>query len=389
MIINHNMMSMNAHRSMGVNSGGMSKSIEKLSTGQRINRASDDAAGLAISEKMRSQIRGMNQAARNAQDGISVVQTAEGALDEVHAMLQRMKELAVQSGSDSNQNLVDREAIQQEVNDLADEINSISTKTQFNKMNLLDGTFAGKDFHVGANKDQKITLNIDKMDIEGLGLKAGDKEGIGGTRSVYTSTNVVANVQSGDNNKQFKVQIAGGTEHEITLATGDTVNKIAEKINEKIGDEGTASVKDGKLVITSAKEGVVINLTDGTTNGGLALVTGTNVKGKDSTKQVDWKGVNVLTKEGANKAMDDIQKSIETLSSRRAKLGAIQNRMEHTIKNLKNSAENLQSAESRIRDVDMAKQMSDFTKDNILTQASQAMLAQANQLPQQVLQLLR
>lgn len=388
MIINHNMMSMNAHRSMGVNSGGMSKSIEKLSTGQRINRASDDAAGLAISEKMRSQIRGMNQAARNAQDGISVVQTAEGALDEVHAMLQRMKELAVQSGSDSNQNLVDREAIQQEVNDLADEINSISTKTQFNKMNLLDGTFAGKDFHVGANKDQKITLNIDKMDIEGLGLKAGDKEGIGGTRSVFTTTAEVAKVESGNNNKQFKVKIGNDTSADITLATNDTVDKIAEKINEKIGDKGTASVKDGKLVITSAKEGVEISIVAGTSDGS-ALVAGTNVKGKDSTKQVDWKGVNVLTKEGANKAMDDIQKSIETLSSRRAKLGAIQNRMEHTIKNLKNSAENLQSAESRIRDVDMAKQMSDFTKDNILTQASQAMLAQANQLPQQVLQLLR
>ena len=275
MIINHNMMSMNAHRAMGVNSGGMGKSVEKLSTGQRINRAADDAAGLYISEKMRSQVRGLTQASRNAQDGISAVQTAEGALDEVHAMLQRMRELAVQAGNDTNQ-AEDRTAIKAEIDQLGSEIDAISVKTQFNKQNLLDGTFnAGKKLQVGANKGQTLDISIKKID-------------------------------------------------------GTTIS---------IGAKATE--------------------------------------------------IKVDTNENAGKSLSRIDKAISVVSEQRSKLGAVQNRLEHTIKNLDNAAENTQAAESRIRDTDMAKEMSKFTKDNILTQASQAMLAQANQLPQQVLQLLR
>ncbi|EHL15625.1 flagellin [Peptoanaerobacter stomatis] len=275
MIINHNMMSMNAHRAMGVNSGGMGKSVEKLSTGQRINRAADDAAGLYISEKMRSQVRGLTQASRNAQDGISAVQTAEGALDEVHAMLQRMRELAVQAGNDTNQ-AEDRTAIKSEIDQLGAEIDAISVKTQFNKQNLLDGTFnAGKKLQVGANKGQTLDISIKK--IEGTTISIGAK---------------------------------------------------------------AAEIK-------------------------------------------------VDTNENAGKSLSRIDRAISLVSEQRSKLGAVQNRLEHTIKNLDNAAENTQAAESRIRDTDMAKEMSKFTKDNILTQASQAMLAQANQLPQQVLQLLR
>lgn len=270
MIINNNMMAMNSHRAMGINSNGMGRSIEKLSSGQRINRAGDDAAGLFISEKMRGQIRGLNMASKNAQDGISLIQTAEGALDEVHAMLQRMRELSVQSANDTNVT-VDRTALQAEVTQLVAEIDAISTRSEFNTQTLLDGSFTGRVFHIGANATQNISVSISNMNATGLGVNA----------------------------------------------------------------------------------------------------------------------VNIGTQAGADGAITTINTAINNVSTQRSNLGAIQNRLEHTIKNLDNSSENLQAAESRIRDTDMAKEMSRFTKSNILAQASQAMLAQANQLPQQVLQLLR
>ena len=180
MIINHNMMSMNAQRSLGVNSSGLGKSIEKLSTGQRVNRAADDAAGLTISEKMRTQVRGLTQASRNAQDGISAVQTAEGALDEVHSMLQRMRELTVQAGNDTNK-LEDRKAIQAEIKQLSNEIEDISTKTEFNKQKLLDGNFKDKSLQVGANEGQTLGISIESMSAEKLGLgeiKSADQAGV-------------------------------------------------------------------------------------------------------------------------------------------------------------------------------------------------------------------
>ena len=272
MRINANIMAINSHRQLGTLNSQQAKSTEKLSSGYRVNRAADDAAGLAISEKMRAQIRGMNQASRNAQDGISVVQTAEGAMDEIHAMLQRMKELSVQSANDSNQDS-DRALIQKEVKELLTEINAISEKTQFNKMKLLDGTFKSKDFQVGANKSdaEKITITISSVKASGLGVS----------------------------------------------------------------------------------------------------------------------GMTVSTKASAQKAISTVETAIVKLAERRATLGAVQNRLEHTIRNLDNSAENLTASESRIRHTDMAKEMMEFTRVNILTQAAQSMLAQANQLPQGVLQLLR
>lgn len=272
MIINHNMMSMNAHRALGVNSGGMAKSTEKLSSGLRINRAGDDAAGLSISEKMRGQIRGLNQASRNAQDAISLIQTAEGALDETHAILQRMRELSVQAANDTNVS-VDRTAIKAELTQLSKEVDRISTSTEFNTQKLLGGAFTGKKMQVGANCGQVISFTIKSMSATSLHV-------VDGSLQVSTSASAQA-----------------------------TITKV---------------------------------------NNGIVAV-----------------------------------------STQRSQLGAIQNRLEHTIKNLDNAAENLQAAESRVRDVDMAKEMSEFTKKNILSQASQAMLAQANQLPQQVLQLLR
>ncbi|QOY37010.1 flagellin Hag [Anaerobacillus isosaccharinicus] len=277
MIINHNLNAMNSHRQMGMNVNATGKAMEKLSSGLRINRAGDDAAGLAISEKMRGQIRGLDQASRNSQDGISLIQTAEGALNETHAILQRMRELAVQSANDTNTDS-DRGELQKEFDELAKEITRIADNTEFNTKPLVDGT-GSFTFHIGANEGQNITLAIDAMDA-------------------------------------------------TTLAVG-----------------------------TGAGEATV--------------------------------GIDISTQGGADAAITLVNSAIETVSAQRSNLGAVQNRLEHTIKNLDNAAENLQAAESRVRDVDMAKEMMEFTRANILNQASQAMLAQANQQPQSVLQLLR
>jgi len=273
MRINNNLMAMNANRQLGINNTGTAKSLEKLSSGLRINRAGDDAAGLSISEKMRAQIRGLNMASKNAQDGISLIQTAEGALDETHAILQRMRELAVQAANDTNEGQ-DRTALQNEVDELIKELDRIANDTQFNNKELLDGSLSGSGkltFHIGANKGQNMTVSISSMKASGLSVN----------------------------------------------------------------------------------------------------------------------GLKIDTQSGANNAIETIQSAIDKVSQERSKLGAVQNRLEHTIRNLDNAAENLQAAESRIRDVDMAKEMMEFTKQTILQQASTAMLAQANMAPQTVLQLLR
>lgn len=275
MIINHNLNAMNAHRNMSINTGSAGKAMEKLSSGLRINRAGDDAAGLAISEKMRGQIRGLDMASKNAQDGISMIQTAEGALNEVHAILQRQRELAVQASNDTNLD-ADRTQLKAEFDQLSAEIGRIKDNTTFNQKKLLDASEAGKGkIHVGADAGQ--TIDID-FTTAGVDLTA-------------THTAVAA--------------------------------------------------------------------------------------------------LDIGTQTGADAAITGVQTALETVSSGRSYLGSVQNRLEHTIKNLDNASENIQAAESRIRDVDMAKEMMNFTKNNILNQASQAMLAQANQQPQSVLQLLR
>ncbi|MEL4024099.1 flagellin Hag [Lysinibacillus endophyticus] len=271
MRINHNIAALNTHRQLNSATNAQSKSMEKLSSGLRINRAGDDAAGLAISEKMRGQIRGLDMASKNAQDGISLIQTAEGALNETHAILQRMRELAVQGGNDTNVT-ADREAIQDELNQLMSEVDRIANTTEFNTQNLLKGSFSGT-FQIGANDGQVINVAISGMGAGSLGL---------------------------------------------------TTSAIS------VGDNALAS-----------------------------------------------------------SSISALDAAIETVSKQRSQLGALQNRLDHTINNLGASSENLTAAESRIRDVDMAKEMMEQTKQSILAQASQAMLAQANQQPQGVLQLLR
>ncbi len=271
MRINHNIAALNTYRSLNSASNAQASSMEKLSSGLRINKAGDDAAGLAISEKMRGQIRGLEMASKNAQDGISLIQTAEGALNETHAILQRMRELAVQGGNDTNVT-ADRDAIQDELNQLMSEVDRIKDTTEFNTQNLLNGSFSGT-LQIGANDGQTINVQISAMGTDGLSISS-------------------------------------------------------------------------------------------------ALVSvGTNAAASSSISQIDA--------------------AIELVSTQRSKLGAYQNRLEHTINNLTTSNENLTAAESRVRDVDMAKEMMSQTKSSILSQAAQAMLAQANQRPQGVLQLLQ
>ncbi len=273
MRIVNNIMAMNAHRQLVSNQNGISKSIEKLSSGLRINRAGDDAAGLSISEKMRSQIRGLRMASKNAQDGISLIQTAEGALTEVHAILQRMRELVIQAANLGTQEQEDLDALQNEIVQLIEEIDKISERTEFNEKKLLDGSYTGQVFQIGANEGQTMSVTISGMSASDLGVDGLDV-------SAFTSDSDI------------------------------------------------------------------------------------------------------------NAALANVDNAIKTVSEERSKLGAYQNRLEHTIANLDNAAENLQAAESRIRDVDMAYEMMNFTKFQILQQASTAMLAQANLAPQSVLQLL-
>ena len=270
MVVQHNLSAMNTSRQLGSVTSALSKATEKLSSGYRINRAADDAAGLSISEKMRSQIRGLNKASSNAQDGISLIQVAEGALNETHSILQRMNELATQAANDTNTS-TDREAISAEIEQLQSEINRIQSTTQFNTMNLLSGSFTGKNLQVGALSGQSISISISKMSVSALGIQT----------------------------------------------------------------------------------------------------------------------LSVSTFSSAGKAMASIQAAIDKVSTTRSKLGAIQNRLEHTINNLDTTSENTQAAESRIRDTDMADEMVEYSKNNILSQAGQSMLAQANQQTQGVLSLIQ
>ncbi|AIG27184.1 flagellin [Brevibacillus laterosporus] len=387
MRINHNVSALNTHRQLGVNTGASGKNLEKLSSGLRINRAGDDAAGLAISEKMRGQIRGLEMASKNAQDGISLIQTAEGALTETHSILQRMRELAVQASSDTNEG-VDRQKLQAEVDELSKEINRISTDTEFNNQKVLDGSFENKTFHIGANQGQNIKLSINDMSNEKLGVNGLKKE---------------SNVLGGDiivNNKGDKFEIT----YSINGADKPAVDKTTAKVDkdgnvtvtlaQKAGTGAVGDINATKADVLNALKEVGI---DATAKAGVDLstktLTGKTAPTKDTiavASEVDnTRGVNISTQKAADKAITTINNALNKVSEERSKLGANQNRLEHTINNLGATAENLTAAESRIRDVDMAKEMMDFTKNNILTQAAQAMLAQANQQPQGVLQLLR
>ena len=390
MRINNNMMAANTHRQLNVNQAQGSKSLEKLSSGLRINRAGDDAAGLAISEKMRGQIRGLNQATRNAQDGISLIQTAEGALNETHAILQRMRELAVQSATDTNA-VEDRTAIQAEFAELSTEITRIANDTEFNGQKLLTGTFTGKSVHIGSNAGQTLVLEIGNMDAAALivGAAVGGTPAQAATSTEFggvTWTAATPGVAGNDIQIEFVAptlgaQTLGASLSDnvitVTLETADASTAITSTYADVIGAINTAA---GGLLTASGTASTDVIASQPATiefTGGLAA-------GAPGTAEVK-----VDSQAAANAAITSIDNAISAVSSQRANLGAVQNRLEHTISNLGTSSENLQAAESRIRDVDMAAEMMQFTKNNILQQAATAMLAQANQAPQTVLQLLR
>ena len=429
MIINHNMNALNAHRNMTANTNSAGKSMEKLSSGLRINRAGDDAAGLAISEKMRGQIRGLDQASRNAQDGISLIQTAEGALNETHNILQRMRELSVQAANDTNIT-EDRAAIQEEMNALTQEIDRISEQTEFNKQTLLDGSFNGT-FQIGANGGQTISLGIESMNSGSLNLVSGSSKIETGTfvkatgttpktvadgdytvkdKKVYDSTGKQVGTIDTDMKVITFTDTKGttGTDAKLTFTTA-----IADggtfTIKGEAGTAGTQEVKAelkgtakelaaGNYEISGTKvlkDGKEVGKVDGSNNiviGDKTIATADlTASGLTTTNGTKFtiNGADVSSSLNASGSIETINKAIENVSTQRAKLGAVQNRLEHTTANLNNTSENLTAAESRVRDVDMAKEMMNFSKNNILSQAAQAMLAQANQQPQGVLQLLR
>ncbi|TDF93595.1 flagellin [Paenibacillus piri] len=534
MRINHNIAALNTHRQLTGNTAGANKSLEKLSSGLRINRAGDDAAGLAISEKMRAQIRGLDMASKNAQDGISLIQTAEGALNETHSILQRMRELADQSANGTN-TADDRAALQEEVKQLKDEIDRIGNTTEFNTQKLLNGALKGaQGGSVGSNVTTgaivaklsgarmsgartmasgvpsggnfiKETINIDGYEIEvdwstltnaekntlsGITGSKGTRQaaidlivnkineaidksgknashvtaytnsseqfilqsatkGVNSEISLTVSGGVVSNLlasgssvvgttnyngstiaaQSGDmrigniNLQVALTQISGG----ITMESGAAI--IASGINAAISGynagngytSGDANFiekvsvtvsKDGRFEVSSptgpitftdrpgntgfADLGLSSAQTEAAAGGGMTFQIGANrgqtisfAIGDMRSAALGISSVDISTASQASQALDTLDAAIKNVSAQRSKMGAVQNRLEHTINNLQTASENLTAAESRIRDVDMAKEMMDFTKSNILSQAAQAMLAQANQQPQGVLQLLR
>ena len=375
MVVQHNLTAMNSNRMLGITTGQQAKSSEKLASGYRINRAGDDAAGLKISEKMRSQIRGLNKASTNAQDGVSLIQTAEGALNEAHSILQRMNELAVQGANDTNQQ-IDREAINEELSALTEELDRISQTTQFNKQDLLNGTFIDKNLQVGANAGQKIEINIGAMNAKAIGLsktviakQSGYFKGNGLTfeNSRFATSAAIKGSAKNIGSKAASVALKGAKVGN-TVTVGNNTYKVSTGTNSAAGIFESADLK--KKV-------------------GCVYAQGVNVALKNSVASQSFMGAKVDNYDIANATITKVQDAINRVSSQRSALGAIQNRLEHTIANLDNVSENTQAAESRIRDTDMASEMVEYSKNNILAQAGQSMLAQANQATQGVLSLLQ
>ena len=488
MRIQHNIAALNSYRNLTGNNTAVSKNLEKLSSGYRINRAGDDAAGLAISEKMRAQITGLNTAQKNAQDGVSLVQTAEGALTEVHSMLNRMVELADQSANGTYDNEVDRANLQKEIASLKDEINRIADSTNFNGINLLDGSLSTAKLDVtgvsmagstatttvaatgatseitvtanGADTNEQtltveykdadgkshsvdvkyqdatvknnvaqniydaisknselssvfdITLNSDKVgftskvkgeggaSITGVTTTAAngnvDEGGRADGENAKVQTNGAnADIKAGDkftlNGKTYEfVTDANATVSEgaVGVIVGANKNATLANLNKALESAGVeAEYKTNDIVFSAKNKGAALTLQIGDTSEDFNQMEVS--VGDMHTDALGIADVDISTQAGAKAAVDKIKSAINSVSSTRGDLGAIQNRLEHTINNLSVTAENMTAAESRIRDVDMANEMMAYTKNNILVQSSQAMLAQANQLPQGVLQLLQ
>ena len=406
MRIQHNIMAMNAYRNYNNNTSALSKNLEKLSSGYKINRAGDDAAGLAISEKMRAQITGLKAASKNVKDGVSLVKTAEGALQEVHDMLNRMDSLATQSANGTYDNEVDRLNLQKEVEALKTEIDRIADSSNFNGLNLLDGSLSG-----GAKIDGKIgttkvsfSLGTKNQQLDGATdatvTMSGDDATAAGTIDVTIDNKGAITIKLGSQ------AAASYTADQITQAVRDKAKALVEDtqttadvkaVAKKLS--GFTAKADGTINLAASAADTTNKLTFAEGDGqGLTLQIGDtsadynkmNVKIENChTAALDIKDLSVAKQEDANAAIQKIKDAINTVSSTRGDLGALQNRLEHTSNNLSVMTENIQDAESTIRDTDVADEMMAYTKNNILVQSAQAMLAQANQVPQGVLQLLQ
>ena len=376
MVVRSNIMAVNAQRQLGMNNSQVSKALEKLSSGYRINRAGDDASGLAISEKMKAQIKGLDTASLNSQDGISLVQTAEGALTEVHNMLNRMTELATRAANGINEDS-NRASLQKEVAKLQEEIDRISDGSQ---------TYAGNTALIG-----KGTANgVMGLSVEGGNLSADDTITVNisgdsvGTITVTASDNAVVftTTQTGKGFYSITADVSGVTDESVRKAwAGVTINFSVDQ-----ACDTTKNYVAGQQQFTAGKNNSMQLQIGDTADSFNQLKVSI---GSMSSAALGVDKVDISSQEGAAKAIDVIRNAIDRVSSQRASLGATQNRLEYTINNLDTASENLQSANSRIRDTDMAKMMMEYTKMNVLTQSAQAMLAQANQQPQSVLQLLQ
>ncbi|WP_120337162.1 flagellin [Cryobacterium soli] len=384
MQINTNLAANNTYRNLASTQTDMAKSLERLSSGLRINRAADDAAGLAISEGLKSQVGGLTVASRNAQDGISVIQTAEGSLSEVQTILQRVRDLAVQAGNDSN-NAKSRDAITTEVKQLTTELTRISASTNFNGTQLLDGSKASLSFQVGANADSSSQIQVSLTGANVKGIAAALTVGSAGAVSAVDTPTLVTGVAS------FSVTAADGSKSVVT--TGDlgaagsmkTVQSVADALNKDTTFKSalTASVDaNNKLVVSSNNGGTVVG--GGTAGTHASAGTGFTLSTAGAAGALDFS-----TAAGAAAALTAVDTQITAVSTARADMGASQNRFESVIRNLAVSKENLTAAGSRIRDTDMAEEMVKYTRSSILSQAGTAMLAQANQSNQGVLTLLR
>ncbi len=384
--INTNVAALNAYRNLSTTQSDLGKSLEKLSSGFRINRAADDAAGLAISEGMRSQIGGIKMGVRNAQDGISVVQTAEGALNETHSILQRMRDLSVQASNSGSLNDEARGNIQSEIGQLNSELTRIADTTKFNGKKLLDGNYEGT-FQVGANAGETISVSLKGSGLGAVGL------GVSGINVTAAATGATT---------ATTVNAVAGTAGEVTTAGSDLATTAGfDDLN------GTLSVGNKTLDLSTVKYDAADDVATRTTKlqaavaaafgsdasatvtGGNLVVTGVAPAAGASASAVAAASVAFAEATGASDAISKIDAAIETVSNERADLGAVQNRFEHTINNLNVAVENLSASESRIRDTDMAQETLKFSRSQILSQAGTAMLAQAKSIPQGVLQLLQ
>ena len=401
MVVRTNVMATNAFRQLGMNNSAVSKSLEKLASGYRINRAGDDAAGLAISERMKAQIKGLDAASNNSQDGISLVQTAEGALNEVHDMLNRMVELATKSANGvytSGQ----RSNYEDELNQLKDEIDRIADSTNFNSLKLLDGSMDGTNrastaVAADAGKYNGFTLDVSSGFMAGVTVKVAYNAGTGAG-----GTDETVKAAWGNNDNTLTITVTGKKDDSFTL-TQDAINDaIANATGTKPADLKDFDVKLSENVTftdtATDKADLVAGTATTATGTALELQVGDTYEdfnmlkvsvGDMHVEALGLEAITIANQKDAGAAINLINSAIDQVSETRSGLGAIQNRLEHTINNLDTTSENLTAANSRIRDTDMAKEMMTYTKMNVLTQSAQAMLAQANQQPQAILQLLQ